>query len=402
MFSLLASLVLVAAPPLSFDDALSLASRAPQVTASARAAAGRRESAGKVSSLQANPTLGLQPGVRTNALGTGPEFIGTISQSLNLSGYGAARRETIALELSHEQGGAQLQAHLSRLSAAESWLGVWSAQGVLAEAQRERELARDLGARFDRAATSGAVTRAEAGAMRAWVAEAQLAVLSAEGELFETGVQLNRVLGLDASAPAQVSEALPPVELVAAAALSASLARAERAPAVRAARQLQEAEEARARELLASRGTWLQVGATGGREGLGDVVALATLSVTLPLFDTGQREAAPLIAAATLAGGERALALAAARAERVQVAHELEHTGETLEVIERELVPAHDEVATGTQRRLEAGEATSQEWVLARRAALVAHSRLVRARASHALARFRAQELAAVTVGDTQ
>ena len=177
--------------------------------------------------------------------------------------------------------------------------------------------------------------------------------------------------------------------------------RAERAPAVRAARQLKDAEEARARELLASKGTWLQVGATGGREGLGDVVALATLSVTLPVFENGQREAAPLLAAATHAEGERVLALAEARAERVLVTHELEHTRETLEVVEQDLVPANDEAAQGTQRRMEAGEATSQEWVLARRAALTAHSRLVRARASHALARFRAQELSAVTLGET-
>ena len=391
--------LLISAAPLSFDDALSLSAKAPLVTASERAVVGRREAAANASSLQANPTIGIQPGVRSNTLGIGPEVIGSLSQSLNVSGFGGARREALAREVSHEQVGAKLEAHRARLSAAEAWLMAWSAQGVLAEAQRELELARDLGARFERAGKSGAVTKADAAAIRAWVAEAQLAVLSAEGEVFDSGVQLNRVLGLDAAEPARVTQTLPSVELTDQA---GSLARAEKAPAVRAAAQLEEAEGARARELLASKGTWVQVGATGGREGLGDVVALATLSVTLPLFDRGQREAAPFLAAATHAQGERVAALAEARAERVLVAHELEHTRETLEVTEGELVPANDEAAQGTQRRMEAGEATSQEWVLARRAALAAHSRLVRARANHALARFRAQELAEVTLGEIQ
>lgn len=385
------------AAPLSFEDALSLAARSPLVSAAARAADVRSAAIARTSSLQSNPSVGLQSGARVNTLGTGPEFIGTLTQSLNLAGSGAARREALLLESAWEQDAALLVAHRTRLSAAEAWLMVWTAQGVLSEAHRELELARDLGARFERAAKSGAITKADLAAVRAWVAEAHLAVLSAEGELFDSGVQFNRLLGLDAAAPAQVTAALPVLTLPAPQALADSLGRAQRAPAVRAAEQLKGAEDARARELLASKGTWLQVGATGGREGLGDVVALATLAVTLPLFDRGEREAAPLHAAATHAEGLAQLALADARAERVLVTHELEHTLETLEVIERELVPANDEAAQGTQRRMEAGEATSQEWVLARRAALAAHSRLVRARASHALAIFRAQELASVT-----
>ncbi|MDP1824373.1 MAG: TolC family protein [Archangium sp.] len=399
MPSLLA--LFLTAAPLSFDDALSLAARAPQVAAAERAAAARRANASTVSSLQSNPTLGLQPGVRTNATGTGPEFIGTLTQSLNVSGYSGARREAVALEVAQAQGGARLEAHLARLSVADGWLRVWTAQGVLAEARRELDLASDLGGRVGRAAQSGAITRADAAAVRAWVAEARLAVLSAEGELFDTGVQLNRALGLDAAAPAQVAAELPELGLPQVEQLAQSLGRAEHAPAVKAALQLRDAEEARARELVASKGTWLQVGATGGREGLGDVVVLGTLAVTIPVFDSGERDAAPLHAAATQAEGARLRALAEARAERVLVTHELEHTRETLEVVERELVPASDEAAQGTQRRMEAGEATSQEWVLARRAALAAHSRWVRARAEHALARFRARELVSVTSGES-
>jgi outer membrane protein TolC len=81
----------------------------------------------------------------------------------------------------------------------------------------------------------------------------------------------------------------------------------------------------------------------------------------------------------------------------VTAAHEVEHTEETLAVVEKELVPAAEEAVKAAERRVEAGEATSQEWVMARRAALVAKSRLVRARAEYALAKFRAMELSAAT-----
>ena len=87
--------LVLSASPLSFDDALSLSARAPLVTASERAVVGRKEAASKVGSLQANPTLGVQPGLRTSALGTGPEVIGTLSQPFNVSGYGSARREAL-------------------------------------------------------------------------------------------------------------------------------------------------------------------------------------------------------------------------------------------------------------------------------------------------------------------
>lgn len=392
-------LIVLAAAPLGFDDALALAARAPAVVASTRAAQLSRERGRQVSSLETNPTVGLQPGVRTNALGTGPELIGVLSQSFNVAGSAGARREALARETAQDLGHAQLAAHRTRLSVAQAWLAAWSARGVLEEAQRELEAARELGARFERAAKSGAVTRADLAAIRAWVAEAHLAVLAAEGARFEAGVRLNQALGLDASAPAEVTSALPafPADE---AALVRSLDAADQAPEARLAAQTRAAEEARLAEHRASNGTWLQLGATGGREGLGDVVVLGTVSVTLPTFNHGEREAAPLEAAIARAEGERAAAIASARAARVLATHELEHTREVLEVVERELVPAHEEAAAGTQRRMEEGESTSQEWLLARRALLAAKSRLVAARADHALARFRARELSAVTAGE--
>lgn len=391
--------MVVAAAPMPFDEALERANRSPLAVASAQAAETRRAFQSRVSSVPANPTVGLQPGFRHSALGSGPEVMANVSQPLSLGGLSGARHEAMSRELTHDLETARLARHEARLLASEAWLMAWAADGVLREARRELELAKDLAARFERAGKSGAVTKGETAAMRAWVAEAQLAVLASEGEVFQSGVHLNRVLGLDAATPAQVTPELPALVLVDDAALAASLQASERAPEVTRAASLKNAEEAHARELLAGKGTWLQVGAVGGREGTGDVVALATLSVTLPAFDRGEREAAPFEAAAVRAEGERKAALAEARAVRVQATHELEHTRETLDVLAQQLVPASDDAATFVGQRLAGGDATAPEWILARRAALSARSRKVRAESEHALARFRALELVEMTQG---
>lgn len=393
--------IVLASAPLRFDEALALADRSPLAVSSKRATERRREVSSSVSALVANPSITVQPGYRGSSLGGGLEMMGSVALPLNLSGLGGARRETVGHELAHERLWARATLHSVRLTTAGAWLQLWAAQGVLEEARREFELARALGERFERAARSGAVTKVDSASMRAWVAEAQLAVLTAEGEAFEAGVQLNRALGRDASSPASADAQLPEVPVASETALSQSLASAERSPSAELARASVEVEEARVKETLASKGSWLQVGIAGGREGSGDLVALGTLGLTLPTFERGEREAAPLVAAAARSEGDRQVAIAEARAQHVQVVHELEHTRETLEVLEQALVPATEEAALGVQRRLEGGESTVQELILARRAALNARSRKLRAQAAHALARFRAAEFVRMTTGES-
>lgn len=391
--------LLLAAAPLSFDEALRLAGQAPAVEAAAAAVEERRKLTDATSTLVANPQLGVQPGVRRHPLGVGPEVYLSLTQPLNLAGFGGARKDALAKELEQDRALGRAALHLGRLRAARAWFSLWANQAALAEAKREQDLAADWAGRVERAAVAGGLTRADAAAARSWRAEASLAVLASEGEVFLAGVLLSEALGLDATAPSQVVEALPELPLPAGAALQESVARAELAPGVELATHTRDAEEARVTELKAANGTWLQVGAQAGREGSGDLVGLATLQLTVPAFDRGERDQARSKALATRAEGERRDALARARAERLRAIHELEHTREVLDVVERDLVPAAEDAARFAQKRMEGGEGTAFEWVMARRTVLAARSRRVFVQADHALSRFAAAELAAVTGG---
>lgn len=381
--------VVLAATPLPFEEALARAGAHPWVEAAHRAQAQRQAGLDALGVLSANPSVQVMPGARFSSSGVGPEVSVQALQPLSLSGVGARRREAAGREVAAEVVLARV-----RLGVAERWAALWAAEAALRDAQQELRLAGDLLVRLEHAQPSGGVTRLEVASARAWRAEAELLVLGAEGEAFSAGVMLSRSLGLDAREPAQAGEALPEVALPDEATLAALVGQVEGAAQVRGSEERRQVELARAEEVRAANGAWLQVGAAATREGTGDVVASGVLHLTLPWFEQGQRERAAALTQAERLSGERLEAVAEARAERVEALHELEHTHETLEVVAQRLVPSSDEAAAAAQRRLEAGEGTAQEWVVLRRAAVVAHARLIRARADVMLARFHVAELA--------
>jgi outer membrane protein, heavy metal efflux system len=389
--------LILAASPLTFDDVLRLASEAPAVVAAKEAVAERRRLGASVSSLTANPQLGVQPGARRHAGGVGPEAFVSLAQPFNLAGYGGARKEAVARELEQDRSLERAVTHTVRLRAGGAWLALWAAQTTLGESRREVELASDWAARVERAAAAGGLTKADAAAAKGWRAEAALAALSAEGEVFKAGVMLSEALGVDATVPAVAAEALPDVPEPDQAMLAESLSRADRAPAVALFARTRDAETARLAELTAANGTWLQVGVQAGREGAGDLVGLGTLQLTIPAFDRGERDQARLKAQAVRAEGDRREGLARARAERVDVIHEIEHTREVLQLVEAELLPSAEDAARYAAKRMEGGEGTAFEWVMARRTVLTSRIRRLRAQADFTMARFAAAELAEVT-----
>ena len=109
---------------------------------------------------------------------------------------------------------------------------------------------------------------------------------------------------------------------------------------------------------------------------------------TSDIFERAQRERSVAAAAQSRAEGRTLTALADERAERVDALHELEHSLETLRVVEDELLPASREALDGMQRRFDAGEATAQELVLTRRALMSTKARHARAQADVVFARF--------------
>ncbi|MGA8892413.1 MAG: TolC family protein, partial [Anaeromyxobacteraceae bacterium] len=166
-------------------------------------------------------------------------------------------------------------------------------------------------------------------------------------------------------------------------------------PAVDARRLAGDAERARELEARATKGWGLDTGVKGTRDYLGTWGVQAVVGFTFPLFDRGEREAAPQAALAARSEGEARQARAVAATELARSLHEVEHTGEVLEAVERELLPAAETNAKARAESMRAGETTVLEVLVAHRAWAAARARLTRAEAAHAWARVKVSMLLA-------
>jgi outer membrane protein, heavy metal efflux system len=385
-------LTLALAQPLAFDEALARADETPRLVGLQLAVERQAALAAQVPFVIANPAVFVQPGVRRLATGTtGPEAYVGVTQEVSVSGAGTSRAASAKAETEAASLDRTVQRRRLRLEVAQGWLALWAVQALLEAAQEESRLAKEWAAKVERGANAGGFTRVDLAVAKAWQAEAVLTALSLEGEVFSRGVALNRLLALSKLEPARTTKDLPPLQPTVERPLVSS--DVSKTPPVRAAIADAEAHRRRSFELLAGKGTSLQVGAMGWREGTGDLAAVATLQVTLPLFERAQRERAVAEAALTRAEALTDTIAAEELADRVDAHHELEHTAEVLAVIEQQLLPATLEAATGLQRRFDAGEANALELVLSRRTLVATRARRVSAQADVVLAQFRWSEL---------
>lgn len=390
-------MVTVPTQALSFEQTLSLAEAAPALGAASTAIDRRRALAEVIPWLTSNPSVLVQPGARRMSQGTvGPELYLGLTQDLSLAGAGVARRAAALAEVGADVEERTVLRRGLALAAAQAWLALWASQVALATAREELTLTQEWQARVAKGAQAGGFTRVDVAIANAYHAEAHLSALSLEGEVFVRGVGLNRVLGRDADGPAVATATLPVVAIDAAAVSTVIEAAGSSAP-VRAAKATVEVERLKGAEAEASRGTSLQVGALAWREGGGDLAAVASLQLTLPVFERAHRERSVAVAALSRAEGRTRTALAEERAERVDALHELGHSLETLRVVEGELLPASREAQEGMQRRFDTGEATAQELVLTRRALMATKARHARAQADVIFARFHLATLTSLT-----
>jgi len=372
----------------TFDGVLGLATEVPRVRAAAQALREQTELDQRLSGVPFNPQVAIQPGWRlapNNARQS--ELILEILQPWSLSGYGSARRSAAVAEedvLRAEIRSAALSAHLG---AARTWIDLWAAERVVEDLRREEEIARELERLVDRAAGLGTMTRADLAEAAAYHAEARIAVLAAEGEVFQVGLALAKEVGDADAVPLRTAGGLPNAAVPGDLSMRHWLDRAGAAPIV-VVRGLQ-AKAARAREVehKAMRGTVVQVGAGVQRDAPDGLVISGIARITAPLFERGERERAGLRAEAARMEGERREALIASRVEIAAAFHEVSHTAEVLTVVRDDLVPA-SRLAAETRRRIfQEGGATLLEVLQSDRAAVAAARRLWRMQAEHAWAR---------------
>ncbi|MBL8910270.1 MAG: TolC family protein [Archangium sp.] len=386
------------ASAITFDEALAAIAPADSsadsidsvVDVSAQGRAVQLRRAGQHESLfTSNPQLVLQPGLRVETGVARPEGQLTLTQSLNLSGLGAARSAVQRSELELASLEHQLLRQERRLAVASAWVELWAAQEASRLAHDEEANSRELLERIQRANATGGATRVELATARAFAAELAALHLEWEGRRVEAGAALSELLGLRALAAA--AGPLPVLGETDLAALAP-----ERQLLVKVAAREVLGEQARLDESVAQWGPQLQLSVQGGHEAPSQWFANTGVGLTFPVLEQGRRERVAHQAALARLNGAQALAEQRARV-RIQLAmHELEHTAETLRVLTEELLPAAEEAVTLETRRFSLGEATFLELSLLRRQALTARITTALARARFAGARARARELEAV------
>ncbi len=383
------------AAAITFDEALGLAARAPRVTGAGRAVAAKLRLDEGISSFTFNPQLAVQPGFRFYPSEyRDVEVLAELSQPFNLAGHARARRATARLEEDELGESARAVALEQRLGAARAWIDLWAAQRVFAASRRDEQLAVELERLAERAAAASAATRADVADAQAFLSEARVRRIAAEGEVFERGMELSREAALVEGAATTADGELPEPALPPQSAWPSLIEHAGRLPDSRAQALRARAGKAREVEERAARGSWLQLGLVAQRDAPGGLVGSVLARVSPSVFDRGERERGVFAAEAERLEGERANAAIEARADVAIAAHEVEHTGELLAVLSDALVPASRAGADLRQRIFDAGEATMVEVLQARRIAVDAASRLARARAAHAWARVKLYLLA--------
>jgi len=391
--------------PVTFDQALGLAARAPAVLGAEAAVDEQRRVGQSVSSMIANPTLTVLPGAAKDPLDDQWKYFGetTLMQSWNLSGLPGNRKASVAAEGAVLGAEARAAALSHRLAAAQAWMELWAAQQSLADALQESELAREFSARMAHAAAAAAFTRAEAADAATYAAEAHVLAIAAEGEVVDRGFQLAASIGQGAERALVASGPLPSPPAPLRSDWPALLEAAGKLPPVVARKLAGDAERARDLELRSARGWGLGTGVKGTRDYLSAWGVQAVLEVSVPLFDRGEREAAVQAAAALRSDGEHREAQEVAATELTRALHEVEHTGEVLAAVETELLPAAAEGARVREASMRAGETTVLEVLVARRAWAAARARRTRALASHAWAQVKVWMLLAdLTLGGTK
>lgn len=375
-----------------FAEAIAQIEQAPSIRAAREGLQKKQAMDRTLSRMTANPQLYLQLGYRREGETVqGVEAQLGLQQQFSLSGYARRRAQAAA----HEE--AALQSEIGwllftrRLAVARTWLLLWGIGESLRAAEDEVKAMTELVQRVERATFALSLTQVDLAEARTYRSEAQLQVISLEGDEFDQGTELARLLAhpeplfLHAEGPPPELPLPEPRDEL----RQRLLALAPGLPEPQTRRRFAEAERAREAEAHAQRGTQLTLGIVGLREPLPTYSLLGTFGLSLPFFERGQRERAELLARAARLAGEAEEATTAARAELLTALHDVTHTGEVAQEVSENTLPAAEQALKLRERLLSQGEGTMLEVLLARRSYAAARGRKARALAAHAFARYR-------------
>ena len=334
-----------------------------------------------------NPTLAIQPGYRFAPEDSRAfEVQASLVQPISLEGVGALRREVHRARARQALAEVEAARRARRLETARAWVGASIAQASLERAEEDVALATSLLAQTRQLRSANDATELEVAEAEALLAEAELDLLAAEGEL------------LDESFALAASTGLPPDQHVIAVGKRPTVPRGPRRPvspwAAEALERHAEVVRAEAEEVGASKGWQLSVGIAAQRDAPSGFVGFGVIALTFPLFDHGETERLGAELDASAAEARAAELRRRAKVEWEQLEHETIHTASVVDKLERGVVPALERSVAARKRLLAAGEATVAEGVVAQRRLVAARRRSLEAQARASVAAFELGERA--------
>lgn len=378
-----------AARPLTFLEVMQRSREAPAVREVDAALSVKRAADRKLGTLTHNPQISVEAGYRNDTGGRGAVVQVAVQQGLNLAGYAAARSRSTeheAAALAIEVRAALLR---QRLGAARLWTELWGIAQAEKLAREEVELARQALLRTERLFQGGAATKVDVATAQTYLAEVEARRLAVAGEAVEQGLSLGRWLGLAEGVSAQGEPDAVPLPPLTDSLVAEALRRSAQLPEPALRRAAAQVERVREKEVTAQRGAQLWLGAMALHEPTAPWAAFGTLTLSLPVFDRGQRERAELLAAAARLHVGAEAAEVGAQVELRQVLHDVEHFEELGKLLDETLLPASAREVALRERLLAAGDGTILEVLLARRSLVAARAQAVRIRASLAGSRHR-------------
>lgn len=390
-------------PALPWDEVMRRAAEVPSVRALEEAAAEKRALDRGISGL-GNPELSILAGSRFGAnsnRGFDGEF--SVLQPIPLAPVGEGRREAAGAESRLLEAQAALQVLDNRLAAAEAFCNLYGAEKALLEADRKVSLSQELLSKMEEGRKAGAFTSLDVATTRAYVARSRLERLDVEGEVFDRGIDLARVLASERGAPLRTDGVLPPISLPRRERWEDFLSSLEYLPARLVQRLDLQTRSAKVREReIEGKAFTLGVGGTVLQEGPKDHAVLGTVRLTVPLFERNLRERGSLGAERRIAEGDLAQGGAQARSYLISLFHEVDHAEEIYRVAMDELLPAAEESARLSGISFAEGQTTLLELLVARETLSDVRAQVHRAEADRALARARLSLVLAALTTESQ
>ncbi len=364
------------AEKVTFDEAISIAAKAPSVLPPAHELEVRKAKDQALPSNRGPLTIRLAPGRRFfPSEEAGTEVSVGIMQGWNLGDLAGRSRKAARAERAVLAARVRARMLASKIDVAGRWFQLFEAESVLVLARDELAVIADLDRANARAKKAGLTTSVAEAEAKAALAEARRLERFLEGERVKAALALSVAMGGEPDAGLRAQGPLPEPRLPSPAEIAKLAKRVEQLPQVALLRLQSTAASARAAESRAGNGRRLGFGVSAQRESTGSTLVFGNLQLSFSGANTGQRQQAKSHALARRQLLEADRVAKGLRAEMAGAVHELEHSEEVWTLVFNELQPASEELLRRRSRELELGEGTVIE-VLRARARLLSAKRL--------------------------